>query len=176
MAAEMNAPELDFGILYETFADKVFKVAMVITKDKYLAEDIVQETFIKAYNKIDSILDLEKMGAWLSTIASRTAIDLIRKEKRSGTILVDDIIFNENTKAINDVEQEIEYLWMKREITQEVLQLKPALRTAFLLKYKEDMKEEDIATHLQLPIGTVKSRLYRARQQIRTELRQQLTA
>lgn len=176
VAVQLNAQGVNFNDLYEAFAEKVYKVAIMITKDAYLAEDIVQETFIKAFKKIDSIMELEKIGSWLSTIASRTAIDLIRKEKRAGTILVDDLLFTENSIAKNDVEQEIEHLWLKQEITHEVLQLKPALRTAFLLKYKEDMKEEDIATHLQLPIGTVKSRLYRARQQIRTELGHKQTA
>ncbi|WP_349407666.1 RNA polymerase sigma factor [Pseudalkalibacillus sp. SCS-8] len=172
----MKASEVDFSFIYETFAERVYKVAIMITKDAYLAEDIVQETFIKAYKKIESILDLEKIGAWLSTIASRTAIDFIRKEKRSGMTPVEDILFTERSRAVDNVEQTIEHLWLKQEITQEVLQLKPELRNAFLLKYNEGMKEEEIASRLQLPLGTVKSRLYRARKQIKNELKFDMTA
>ncbi|MCF6137680.1 RNA polymerase sigma factor [Pseudalkalibacillus berkeleyi] len=175
MAVQLNVQGVDFNDLYEAFAEKVFKVAIKITKDAYLAEDIVQETFIKALSKIDSILDIEKMGAWLSTIASRTAIDLIRKEKRIGMILVDDLLFSDNSKGQNNVETEVEKIWLKEEIVQEILQLKPALKTVFLLKYKDGMKEESIAQHLKLPIGTVKSRLYRARQQIRNEVKLELS-
>ncbi|MCF6408325.1 RNA polymerase sigma factor [Pseudalkalibacillus salsuginis] len=174
----MQRQEIDLNLIYEMFKHKVFKVAVMITHDKYLAEDIVQETFIKAFKKIDSILDIEKIGSWLSTIASRTAIDLIRKEKRSGTILVEDVIYsvNEHAQEKNAVEQIVERVWMEREIEQKVAQLKPALRDAFLLKYEDGLKEEEISKRLQLPIGTVKSRLYRARQQIKTELNKQISA
>ncbi|WP_408006624.1 RNA polymerase sigma factor [Pseudalkalibacillus sp. A8] len=169
---QVQRQEIDLTLIYEMFWHKVFKVAVMITHDKYLAEDIVQETFIKAFKKIDSILDIEKIGSWLSTIASRTAIDLIRKEKRSGTILVEDVVYtiNEHVQEKNAVEQIVERLWMEKEIEQEVEQLKPALREAFLLKYEDGLKEEEISERLQLPIGTVKSRLYRARQQIKAEL------
>ncbi|WP_221565353.1 RNA polymerase sigma factor [Alkalihalobacillus sp. TS-13] len=170
--------DIDLNLIYETFRHKVFKVAVMITHDRYLAEDIVQETFIKAFKKIDSILDIDKIGSWLSTIASRTAIDLIRKEKRSGAILVEDVIYtaNEYNQEKNDVEQIVEGLWMEKEIEHEVSALKPVLREVFLLKYDDGLKEEEISDRLQLPLGTVKSRLYRARQQIKCGLNKQISS
>ncbi|WLD91917.1 RNA polymerase sigma factor [Alkalihalobacillus sp. AL-G] len=167
----LDIPEIDFTLIYETFCDKVYRVAIRITRDAHLAEDIMQETFIKAFNKLDTIADLDKIGAWLSTIASRTAIDLIRKEKRAGTISVEDVMYaQDETKTDHycDVETEAEHHWLEEEIRQEIQHLKPDLKDVFLLKFENGYKEEEIAEYLHLPKGTVKSRLYRARQQLKT--------
>ncbi|WP_257347872.1 RNA polymerase sigma factor [Pseudalkalibacillus decolorationis] len=167
----LDIPEIDFAFIYEKFCDKVYRVAVRITRDAHLAEDIMQETFLKAFNKIDTIMDLDKMGAWLSTIASRTAIDLIRKEKRSGIIPVEEVMYVQDETTMEnycDVEKEAEQHWFEEELQQEINHLKPDLQAVFLLKYKNGYKEEEIAERLHLPKGTVKSRLYRARQQLKT--------
>jgi RNA polymerase sigma factor (sigma-70 family) len=174
----IDIPEINFKFIYETFCDKVYQVAVRITRDTHLAEDIMQETFIKAYNKLDTIMDLDKIGSWLSTIASRTTIDLIRKEKRMGIILVEDIIYGQYDSTIEhycDVEKEVEQHWLEEEIEQEIEHLKPNLKDVFLLKYKNGYKEEEIAEQLHLPKSTVKSRLYRARQQLRTRINKENT-
>ncbi|MEH7385649.1 RNA polymerase sigma factor [Bacillus sp. JJ1521] len=73
--------ELHFSEIYNEYHSRLFRISYSITRDVHMAEDVVHETFIKAINKIDTIEDNRKIGAWLSTIATRTAIDFVRMER-----------------------------------------------------------------------------------------------
>ncbi|MDF0728513.1 RNA polymerase sigma factor [Cytobacillus sp. S13-E01] len=171
----MNNPsfnETDFNTMYRLFYEKVFKAAYSITKDTFLAEDIVQETFIKAYKKLDTIVDAGKIGAWLSTIASRTAIDLMRKEKRTKLVPIEDTILDllDCKNGNITVESEIEITMFSEEVQAEIKHLKPEQREVLLLKYTRGLRDEEIANQLHIKKATVKTRLYRARQQLKSLL------
>jgi DNA-directed RNA polymerase specialized sigma24 family protein len=74
-------------VLFEMFHNRVYRTAYMITNDHYLAQDVVQETFEKAFKGLDKLKDPEKTGAWLGSIATTTAMDLMRK-KKDGTMLL----------------------------------------------------------------------------------------
>jgi RNA polymerase sigma factor (sigma-70 family) len=175
VSEDLLSNRIDFMLIYKKYYDRVYHTAIRITRDPHLAEDVMQETFIKAYYKMDTILDLEKVGSWITTIASRTAIDFIRREKRGCILTVDDRFIYEKYESIKacvfNVEQEMEAHWLEEEIKHEVEQLSPSLKDVFQLSYLKGLKEEEIALHLQLTKGKVKSRLHRARQQIKNRLR-----
>ena len=159
-----------FSFIYERFYDRVYKAVYFMTRDSYVTEDIVQETFIKAFKKISTIEDEKKVGPWLSTIATRTAIDFIRKEKRKNEIPIeDDVLMNKvfNTE-LKTVEQEVEMIFFKEDLSRNLNHLKPEYRQVLELKYKHELKEEEIISQLQLNKATVKSRLYRARKKLKT--------
>ncbi|MFO1444845.1 RNA polymerase sigma factor [Bacillus sp. Bva_UNVM-123] len=155
----------------EQYQKRLFHVAYGITRDYYLAQDIVQETFIKAYQKLEMVEDEEKLGAWLSTIATRTAIDFIRKESRVNERLDNYIdIEKTNVKMSQNVELEVEMNFVQNEITNYINDLPSDQKRVYELKNDFGLKEREIADILMINQNTVKTRLYRIRKQLREML------
>ncbi|WP_186580535.1 RNA polymerase sigma factor [Aquibacillus kalidii] len=156
---------IDFNYIYESFYRKVYQSAWYIIKDSQLAEDIAQETFIKAYKHINDLKESYKVCAWLTTIATRTAIDTLRKERKQSCISIDDVLYTdlESLAPLLVVDKEVDRLIRIDQLNQEVIQLSPKLRHVFFLKYLKDYKDEEIARQLNISLSAVKTRLYRAR-------------
>ncbi|MCH1627051.1 RNA polymerase sigma factor [Ferdinandcohnia quinoae] len=153
-------------ILFEMFYNRVYRTAYMITNDHYLAEDVVQETFEKAFKALHKLKEPEKAGAWLGTIASTTAIDMIRKKKRRNDIATEDVYIDKEMQKIESdsiVEAAIEEQFYKEIVRSNISKLKPEYKQVIILKYIYDMKDEEIANQLELKVGTVKSRIYRAK-------------
>lgn len=155
------------------YNQRLFHVAYCITRDHYLAQDVVQETLIKAYQKIETIQDMDKIGSWLSSIATRTAIDFIRKERRKNeTMLESSVLEDKNLNMIStqDVEKEVEVNFLQQEIEDAINGFSTEAKNIFLLKTKEGLKEREIAQLLDMNEGTVKTKVYRARKQLKAIL------
>ncbi|MBM7573206.1 RNA polymerase sigma factor [Aquibacillus albus] len=172
---QIDETNSDFNQIFQLYYERIFSVAWNVTRDFYLAEDVVQETFVKAYKNLHRLKDQHKMGAWLSTIASRTAIDLLRKEKRSFHIPLDSILFTneESLFPLLEVDNEMEMKLRKEEIYQEAIQLSPKLRHVFVLRFQKDLKEYEIANELNISLSAVKTRLYRAKKAMKQQLQKQ---
>jgi RNA polymerase sigma factor (sigma-70 family) len=172
---ENKEVQKDIGLIYRNYYSKVYYTALSVVKDRFLAEDIVQETFMKAFKNADKMDEECKIGSWLSTIAIRTAIDFIRKEKRTAAIPVEAFILelNEDKLKSHSVEKEVEQLFLKEDLLQFVGELKPELGDILLLKYQKGLKEEEIARYMKLPLGTVKSRIFRGRNKVKDYLLKQ---
>lgn len=162
----------DFTAIYQKFYKRVYAIAIKISRDVFLAEDIIQETFMKAFKKMDTIMDSSKIGPWLSKIASNTAIDFMRRDKKTNETLTDyndfNKIENEWLKAVYRAKEITQF--DEQEISEEIMNLNPKERSIFNLKYQDGLKEEEIAHKLNISRAAVKSRLYRARQNIKTGL------
>ncbi|MBM7661462.1 RNA polymerase sigma-70 factor (ECF subfamily) [Bacillus mesophilus] len=164
---------MDYTNLYNLYYKKIYYQVHSMIRDHYLAEDIVQETFIKAFEKADSILDESKIGPWLMTIAKRTAVDFIRKESRQGCEFVEDLI-NYKEEPKTSVEKEVEWEFFKNEIECEINNLRKEQQAIIHLKINNGLKEKEIASQLKMNPGTVKINLYRARKQLKSKLEPQL--
>jgi RNA polymerase sigma factor (sigma-70 family) len=161
---------IDFDELYRIYEKKLGHIAYNITKDRHLSEDIVQETFIKAYKKMDTIEDTEKIGAWLAAIAGRTAIDYLRAEKRRKCLPSDQSLMEqifEDKATIPSIEKEVEIILFKEDIKHLLYNLTKEYKEVLVLRVQYGLKEEEIASQLNLKCGTVKTRLHRARKQLR---------
>ncbi|RLQ93379.1 RNA polymerase sigma factor [Falsibacillus albus] len=161
---------MGFDEVFAKFHKLIYQIGYRMIKDVGLAEDIMQETFLKAYKKMDSIEDQNKLGAWLSSIATRTAIDFIRKEKRLKETMVDDTditIIKQGNQESGIVENEVELLFMKENIHEKILLLPDCQKEVFLLRIQFGLKEHEIAEKLHLKPATVKTRMYRARKQLK---------
>lgn len=144
--------------LYEQNFENVYKTAYFILKDKELAEDATQETFVKAFKNLHNLQDITKIGAWLKVIASRTAIDIYnKKKKRNETISEDFLMYKEHSYEEKE-EESVQEIEEKLEI------LKPEFKEILILKYIEGLKENEIADLLKIKLGTVKSRISRAKE------------
>ncbi|WP_338030864.1 RNA polymerase sigma factor [Cytobacillus citreus] len=167
----MENTSVDMKEICDLYNKRLFHVAYGITRDYYLAQDVVQETLIKAYLKIDTIQEKEKIGAWLSAIATRTAIDFIRKERKT----------NENLEAYTDldnaqvrmnqnVEEEVEINLLNEKINDCINSLSTDQKKVFMLKIRHGLKEREIAELLELNQNTVKTKLYRVRKYLKEML------
>lgn len=152
-------------IIFEEYYHRVYRAAYYIIKDEHLAQDIVQEAFLKAFEQMDSLKDGEKLGAWLATIATRTAIDFLRKKKnKRNYIPIEDVYIDKGANLNSPVEEKVEYELLKDMIKKNLHELEPPeYRQIILLKYKYYLSDQEMAEFLDIKLGAAKSRLYRAR-------------
>jgi len=129
-----------------------------VTGDPALAEDVVQETFIAIVRKISWLNDPSLFRAWAYRIASREAFRLLRKSRR----------YVEPVEDLTYVEQPPDP-WQRERLLASLEQLSPASRAVVTLHYLEEMPLGDVAAVLDLPLGTVKSRLSYGLTQLRKE-------
>lgn len=165
----------DEKLIFQTHYEDVYKAVFFMVKDPYLAEDLTQDAFIKAFRNLHKLKSGTKMKAWLVTIATRTAIDHIRKIKKRNDYLTDDVyILDRNSKPNHSgspVEGKVERRMIKQLIKQCISILKPpAYKEVLLLRFEYDLKEEEIAEVLNISPSAVKSRLHRAKKKLRKEL------
>jgi RNA polymerase sigma factor (sigma-70 family) len=148
-------------MLYDAYRHRVYRTAYFVTKDCHLADDVVQETFFKAFRRIGQLNHYDNIGAWLSVIAKRTAIDLLRRRKgHIFTSFDPQLIENDSLHSCKGTSIESFTCFDLREM---IDQLSPKHRTVITMKYMLDMKEEEIADRIGVSQGAVKSRLYHAR-------------
>lgn len=169
---KVKANDRSLTLIYEMFYPHVYKTAYFISRDHYTTQDIVQETFIKVFINIDKLEDSSKMQPWISTIATRTAIDFIRKQKRGKEFILDDFdtIKSSEKELAPAVEDEVELSLSTQIIRTEIGKLSLEYRSVLHLKYIEDLKDQEIANFLDLNVATVKTRIHRAKNQLKSKL------
>lgn len=164
--------------LFEQYYERVYFSAYFIIKDRELAQDIVQETFIKAFKHLHTIVDEEKLGAWLSTIATRTAIDYVRKEKKWNEIVTDDVYINDKAVFQENATTGIEELIIEKQQNELMIELIDCLKLEYkqviILRYLHELSYEEISKQLNIKVNTVKSRTHRAKKQLKEVFEQRL--
>ncbi|RDU38855.1 RNA polymerase sigma factor [Neobacillus piezotolerans] len=158
--------ELDFEQLYSMHSVKLQQIAYSITRDLHLAEDVVQESFLKAYKKLGTVQDTGKIAAWLCSVTRRTAIDFVRGEKRKRWVPADQTVMEQRISeqgAAESTEKKIEFLALRDEVRGAVFRMGLEYQSVLVLRFDYGLKEDEIASRLNLKSGTVRTRLYRAR-------------
>jgi RNA polymerase sigma-70 factor, ECF subfamily len=166
-----------YGEIVEIYKDKVFQLCYRILGNRHEAEDMAQEAFIRAYVNISSFnIDL-KFSTWLYRIATNLCIDRIRKKKPdyyldaevSGT----DGLTMYSQVASDTIlpEDEVESLELQETIQREITKLPEKYRSVIVLKYIEELSLNEISEILDIPLGTVKTRIHRGREALRHQLR-----
>lgn len=158
--------------------DALFNFAFHLTSDEDDANDLVQETFLKGYRFISSYQQGTNAKAWLFKILKNGFInDYRRKSKQPNRVDYDDIVSFHDT----DDEGHVEYLDLRQELFQGMLgdevtralsELPVDFKTIILLCDIEEFSYEEIAKIIDIPIGTVRSRLHRARNILKEKLRE----
>lgn len=166
-----------YGEIVEIYKDKVYQICYRMLGNRHEAEDIAQDAFIRAYININSFnIDL-KFSTWLYRIATNLCIDRIRKKKPdyyldaevAGT---DGLTMYSQISSKSDMpEKELESLELEESIQREILKLPDKYRSVIVLKYIEELSLIEISEILNLPIGTVKTRIHRGREALRKQLR-----
>jgi len=169
-----------FSELVRHYDRRVFRMAKQITQNDDDAEDVLQESFLKAYTHLDSFHGDSKFYTWLVRIAVNEALMKLRKRRSDRTVPLDDPIDTGEDSVIREIavwDENPEERYSREEIGEvldEAIQsLKPAYRTVFILRDIEELSIEETAEALKLSISAVKSRLLRARLQLREKLTRQ---
>ena len=160
-----------------TFNDKLLKMsdvleyfALSLTKNREDAQDLLQETMVKAITYQDKYQPNTNMKAWLHTIMKNTFINQYRKMKRANTV----ITTKDNVDVLDFVPAATEYTPESVRATKEknkvIDLLDDSTRIPFTMHLK-GFKYKEIAEHLNIPIGTVKSRIYFAKQSLMKDLK-----
>jgi RNA polymerase sigma-70 factor (ECF subfamily) len=169
-----------FSELVKQYDRRVFRMAKQITQNDEDAEDVLQETFLKAYSHLDDFQGNSRFYTWLVRISVNEALMKLRKRRSDRTVPLDDPIDTGEDELVREVavwDENPEERYSRDELGQildEAIQsLKPAYRTVFVLRDIEELSIEETAEALNLSISAVKSRLLRARLQLRERLTRQ---
>jgi RNA polymerase sigma-70 factor (ECF subfamily) len=160
-----------FGEIVRRYQERLFNTVYRLVDNAEDAQDVVQETFLSAYQSLDSFKGDSLFFTWLYRIAMNTAISLKRKQRVALSIdahragdnnhePLDGSEYSQPGLALEKAEQE-------RRIQEALNRLSPEHRTVLVLKDMDGMKYESMAEVLQVPIGTIRSRLHRARLELR---------
>jgi RNA polymerase sigma factor (sigma-70 family) len=166
-----------FNQLVLSYQDRVFSIALRILGDGDLAEDITQDTFLAAYRSLSRFRG-GSFRAWLYRIATNACYDEVRKHKRHPMLSLEEKEDEYDMPLIQDASQisgilpehEYEQLELERVIQQAIHHLDVDQRAVVVLVDLQDMDYQEVAQILGVPLGTVKSRLSRARVQLRNLL------
>jgi RNA polymerase sigma-70 factor (ECF subfamily) len=166
-----------FEKLVRKYDRNVFRIANHITQNREDAEDVVQDAFLKAFTNLGQFQGQSKFYTWLVRIAVNEALMRLRRRRPERMVSLDeDINTGEDTipREVADWSPNPEQLYNQselREILQKTIQgLPPSFRTVFVLRDVEGLSTEETADALNLSIPAVKSRLLRARLQLRDRL------
>lgn len=165
-----------FSELINRYERKIFRLARHITQNDEDAEDVLQETFLKAFTHLDGFQAQSKFYTWVVRIAVNEALMKLRKRKSDRTVSLDESIETEEEPIVREIavwdnpEKQYTQAEMREILDKAVNSLKPIFRVVFVLRDIEELSTEETAETLGLSIAAVKSRLLRARLELREKL------
>jgi RNA polymerase sigma-70 factor (ECF subfamily) len=163
-----------FGELVRRYQDRLFNVVYRLVGNMEDAQDVVQETLLNAYQSLDSFKGDSQFFTWLYRIAVNTGISLKRKQRVA--ISIDATRYSDNNHEPLDVSEysqpglALEKAEEERRIQEALNRLSPEHRAVLVLKDMDGQRYETMAEILNVPIGTIRSRLHRARLELRAVL------
>ncbi|MEZ4460258.1 MAG: sigma-70 family RNA polymerase sigma factor [bacterium] len=175
------AGDLDaFDVIVREQRDTVYRVAMRFVKNDSEADDVVQDTFMNAFRKLDSFKGDAALGSWLYRIGVNTSLMRLRKKKRRSEVSMEAMtVAGELPMATFDDarsarplrgDEAVEKNELREKIMEAVEELEPKYQNVFVLKEFEGLSLEEIGESMSLSVPAVKSRLHRARLHMRATL------
>ena len=167
-----------YRILVEQYQGRIYSMVLGMVKDEEHAWDITQDSLIKAFNKLDSFRVDSSFYTWLYRISSNSAIDHLRKAKRRRTEEFDDGIGAKDQAGMIDPmysqtspSKDLERSQLKDRIFEAMQHISPEQRQIVLLREVEGYSYKEISETMNIPEGTVMSRLFYARRKLQELLR-----
>ena len=166
--------------LIRRYERPVFSLVFRMVRDRELAEDLTQDTFVKVLSHLDRYRADFKFSSWLFKIANNVAIDHLRRRQLDtvsmhGSPNAVTVEAQESTRfdvadAAENALEEMEAKELGSAIERAIAQLRPEYRSCIMLRHVEGRSYEEIASTLDLPLGTVKTYIHRARHELRRAL------
>ncbi len=154
-------------ILVARYQAKAVHVAFLITHDQTLAEDVVQETFVRIYRRIGGFDSTRPFEPYLLRSVTNAALNVARRSDLQVSLDGDPEQVEQLLLQAASVESEVEYRQLKQEIIQALARLEPRQRAVVVQRYYLEMSEKEMAAALDAPPGTVKWLLSTARARLR---------
>jgi RNA polymerase sigma-70 factor (ECF subfamily) len=166
-----------FGELVRRYEGKIFRLAQHVTQNREDAEDVLQETFMKAYEHLDQFQGNSKFYTWIVRIAVNQALMKLRRRKTDKSVSLDEAIDTGEDTMLREIaawDEDPEQRFSRDELGSildtAVQSLEPPYRSVFMLRDVDELSTEETAEALGLSVPAVKSRLLRARLQLREKL------
>ena len=159
-----------FGDLVTTHLDAIYRFHLRQTGNRSTAEDLTQETFIVAHRSLSKLEDPARFRSWLYGIARHRALNHISRVASRQPLLVDPADFNRHAEP-QAKRTKLEAEELAEAIDAAIARLSEDLRTPLLMVVLDQLSYEDVAAALEVPLGTVKSRIARARCRLIADLK-----
>lgn len=172
-----NGDETAFPELVKRYSRRILRVARNITNNDEDAEDVLQESFLKAFTHLDGFQGNSKFYTWLVRIAMNEALMKLRKRRTGKVVSLDEELSTGEDTVVREVavwdgtpEDRYSQEEMREILDRTIASLPEGFRTVFVLRDVEELSTEETADLMGLSIPAVKSRLLRARLQLREKL------
>lgn len=178
MARALEGSQDAYHEIVRRYERPVFSLVVRMVKDAALAEELSQEVFLKAFRSLDGYDPGRKFSSWLFKIAHNTTIDHLRR-KRLDTVSLEGSRDGEDSHGLEQTladeaartpQQEAERSDLSGALEAAVERLRPEYREVVLLRFQEGEAYQDIAEITGLPLGTVKTYIFRARKELAAHL------
>ena len=180
VALALEGREAAHRELIKRYERPVFSLVFRMVRDRELAEDLTQDTFVKVLSHLDRYRTDFKFSSWLFKIANNVAIDHLRR-RQLDTVSLDGSPHATSADAVEasrfdigdgseNALEEMEAKELGSAIEQAIGKLRPEYRACIMLRHVEGRSYEEIAATLDLPLGTVKTYIHRARHELRQAL------
>jgi RNA polymerase sigma-70 factor (ECF subfamily) len=181
LAAAKRGDSAAFEVLCKQSANTVFRVARRIMRNDEDAEDVVQESFQRAFIHLNGFKGDSRFSTWLSRIAINAALMKLRKKHRLWEVSMDESGEPEQPSSHLDVEEQgpnPEQLYAQKErqriLAEAMNELTPGMRKAFELREFDERSTEETARMMGISVGAVKARLFHGRKKLRERLKRQV--
>jgi RNA polymerase sigma-70 factor, ECF subfamily len=162
--------DAEFAQLFDEFSSPIYNYVLRMVGDSDRAADITQDTFIKAYRKLDTVTDATSTRSWLYRIATNTAIDDMRRRRNVTSVSDDQPVFANRPDPRPGPEAQVMASTLDERVQRALMTLRPNHRQCLLLSDLEDMSAQQIGEVMDLSYGAVRTLLCRARGEMRRAL------
>lgn len=166
---------------YENLTERhrlaIYHIIFKIVRNSETAHDLVQETFMKAFSSLGSYRSEYRFSTWLYKIAANCSIDYLRKKRISALSLDQEVQTKDGAVGIEvadhsfNPEKQLERKEQRYNIEEAIASLPDKYREVIIYRHKDDKSYEEIADLLSIPVGTVKARIFRARELLKKRLK-----
>ncbi len=167
-------PKVRFAELTKPLLDSLYRTAFRMVEDRLIAEELVQEACLKAYARFEHFEEGTNFKAWLFRILTNLCIDHLRKRAGATFLPLDAAVDATGTHALSTGGPTPEAIAIGRDVggavSQALSAMTPELRVVVMLVLVEALSYAEAAESLDLPVGTVRSRLHRARAELQRRL------
>ena len=157
-----------FDLLVLKYQSRLISTAFKFVKDMQIAEDLVQESFIKSYNSLSSFREDSSFYTWVYRITVNTSKNFLVSKKRKNELLSsdmsEDLTYEIEYKDTDTPEDLLQASQLKKLLTETINNLGEETKTALTLRELEGLSYEQIAEVVNCPVGTVRSRIFRGRE------------
>jgi RNA polymerase sigma-70 factor (ECF subfamily) len=178
VAAAKNGNKKAFEMLVKRHQQRIFFVARRITRRREDAEDVVQQSFQKAFTHLSKFEGRSAFSTWLTRIAVTEALMLLRRSRGLHEVLIDDLNGNEETTTpleLPDSSPDPEVIYSQREwvemLSLAMNELSPGIRTAIQLRELDERSSEETAQILGISVSALKGRMFHGRRKLRDRLK-----